>query len=429
MKLLTKNIDFIFLIFLLFITQGSLPLKIVGIFFVLTIRANALYYLNSFNLFYFSIIAYHLVYGSLCILFESFRYLPTYFLSLIFWVVSYISLSQVLYFFKKHTTIKVVKTIDTFFLINISIVIFQFIDIMYSYGSLNPYGVSTSAGDFIKSIYSNSSVNSIIMGFFAVMYLLRKKWTKGIFAVIILIMTTYMSGLIIFTVSIAVSLFLFSKIKLKYKALVIISGIAMLSIFKRVSPDNVTYVSRYISRIIANDDNVPFKIKSFRETFEYSISSLKSFVFGAGAGNFSSRSAFISSGDYVNWYPEFLTYAHKDFQDNHLALWNYDFRNPWDNNNNTANQPFSVYNQIIGEYGLIGVMLFLFFYIGFIFKKWKKLTFTKFLVISLAFYFVLDYWFEYFSVIIIFELLVMLDIKLNSEPETIAVAENNTPTH
>ena len=311
-----------------------------------------------------------------------------------------------------------VKTIDAFFLINVSIVLIQFIDIMYLFDSLNPYGVSTSAGDFIKSIYSNSSVNSIIMGFFAVMYLLRKKWTKGSFAVISLVMTTYMSGLVIFIISIVVSLFIFSKIKLKYKFLVIISGISMLSIFKKVSPNNVTYVSRYVNRVLANDDNVPFKIKSFRETFEYSTSSLKSFVFGAGAGNFSSRSAFISSGDYVNWYPAFLTYAHNDFQENHLALWNYDFRNPWDNNNNTANQPFSFYNQIIGEYGLIGILLFLIFYVGFIIKKWPKLTFTKFLLISLVFYFVLDYWFEYFSVIIIFELLVLLDIKLNSESET-----------
>jgi hypothetical protein len=418
MKLLFKNIDFIFLMFLLFLTQGSLPLKIVGIFFILTTRVNALNYLYSFNLFYFTIIFYHLVYGVLCFLFESFRYLPTYFLSLLFWVVSYISLSQVLYFFKKHTTIKVVKTIDAFFLINVLIVLFQFIDIMYLYDSLNPYGVSTSAGDFIKSIYSNSSVNSIIMGFFAVMYLLRKKWVKGSFAVIILTMTTYMSGLVIFIISIIVSLFIFSKIKLKYKFLVIISSISMLSIFKKVSPNNVTYVSRYVNRVIANDDNVPFKIKSFRQTYEYSTSSLKSFVFGAGAGNFSSRSAFISSGDYVNWYPDFLTYAHDDFQENHLALWNYDFRNPWDNNNNTANQPFSFYNQIIGEYGLIGILLFLIFYVGFIIKKWPKLTFTKFLLVSLVFYFVLDYWFEYFSVIIIFELLVLLDIKLNSKSET-----------
>jgi len=175
MKLLIKNIDFIFLIFLIFLTQGSLPLKIVGIFFALITRANALNYLHSFNLFYFTIIFYHLVYGIFCVLFESFRYLPTYFLSLLFWMVSYISLSQVLYFFKKNTTVKVVKTIDAFFLINVSIVLIQFIDIMYLFDSLNPYGVSTSAGDFIKSIYSNSSVNSIIMGFFAVMYLLRKK--------------------------------------------------------------------------------------------------------------------------------------------------------------------------------------------------------------------------------------------------------------
>ena len=260
MKLLIKNIDFIFLIFLIFLTQGSLPLKIVGIFFALITRANALNYLHSFNLFYFTIIFYHLVYGIFCVLFESFRYLPTYFLSLLFWMVSYISLSQVLYFFKKNTTVKVVKTIDAFFLINVSIVLIQFIDIMYLFDSLNPYGVSTSAGDFIKSIYSNSSVNSIIMGFFAVMYLLRKKWTKGSFAVISLVMTTYMSGLVIFIISIVVSLFIFSKIKLKYKFLVIISGISMLSIFKKVSPNNVTYVSRYVNRVLANDDNVPFKI-------------------------------------------------------------------------------------------------------------------------------------------------------------------------
>jgi hypothetical protein len=73
MKLLFKNIDFIFLMFLLFLTQGSLPLKIVGIFFILTTRVNALNYLYSFNLFYFTIIFYHLVYGVLCVLFESFR--------------------------------------------------------------------------------------------------------------------------------------------------------------------------------------------------------------------------------------------------------------------------------------------------------------------------------------------------------------------
>ena len=50
MKLLIKNIDFIFLIFLIFLTQGSLPLKIVGIFFALITRANALNYLHSFKI-------------------------------------------------------------------------------------------------------------------------------------------------------------------------------------------------------------------------------------------------------------------------------------------------------------------------------------------------------------------------------------------
>lgn len=418
MKLSLKNIDFPFLFFLLFITQGSFPLKIVGILWAITLGINALRHFHSFNQFYFFMILYHIIYGILYIFFESFRYTPTFILTLIFWVFSFISLSQISYFIKKNSLVKVVRTIDLFFVINILFVFFQYLYITYMYDSLNPYSVSTSAGDFIRSIYSNSSVNSIIMSFFSIMYFMRKKWQKGILALIALIMSTYMSGIVIFVGSIAFGLFLFSKVKIKYKILVIISGLIFVSLFNKVSPDNVTYVERYVNRVIKNDNNTPYKIKSIYETIEYSTSSLRSFIFGSGGGNFSSRSAFISSGDYVSWYPQSLLYVSEEFDRYHLGIWTHDFKNIWDNRNNTANQPFSFYNQIVGEYGLIGVIAFLLFYLGYIVKNRKKLIYSKFMVICLLGYFVLDYWFEYFSVIIIFELLLLLDLKLNSKVGT-----------
>jgi hypothetical protein len=417
MKISLKNIDFIFLTFLLLLTQGSIQLKIIAIFIILILRLRALAKVHKFSFFYFFIIIFHLVFGLFILIFSSYQYVSNYLLTLMFWMISFITLAQIAYFTKKHTLKTCLKTIDAFFLINVIVVFFQLLGLTYKFQSINPYGVTTSAGDFISSIYSNSSVNAMVMSFFCVLYFVQKKKKLGFLALIILLMTTYMSGLVIFLCSTLLSLFLFSRIKLKHKALIVITSFMAVIVFKQVSPNNVTYVTRYLNRIVKNDDNVPFKIKSFRQTFQYSTSSVSNFIFGAGGGNFSSRVAFIASGDYVSWYPDNLVYTSKEFQKYHLGIWNYDFNNPWDNRNNTANQPFSCYNQIIGEYGLIGVLLFIIFYGGYLYSNRKYLLFTKYAIICLLLYFVLDYWFEYFSVIVIFELLVMLDIKTNKIKE------------
>ncbi|MDW5289002.1 hypothetical protein [Formosa sp. PL04] len=248
------------------------------------------------------------------------------------------------------------------------------------------------------------------MSFFSLMYFMRKEWKKAFMAIITLLMTTYMSGLVIFLGLLLVSVYFFSKIKIKYKVLLLLFGFGFLFLFKEISPTNVTYASRYINRIIENDDNTPYKIKSFWQTGNYWSSSVKSFILGSGGGNFSSRAAFITSGDYVNWYPKNWSYASPEFVKYHLGIWNHDFGNPWDNINNTANQPFSFYNKIIGEYGLIGLCLYVFLYINFFVKNRNSLTYSKFMLVILLGYFVLDYWYEYFSVIIIFELLTLKDI-------------------
>ncbi|WP_053976509.1 hypothetical protein [Mangrovimonas xylaniphaga] len=407
------QIDFPFLIFLILAVQGNLQLKLLGLIFILLYRTKAFLTVHYLNLFYFTIILYHILYGSFNLFFETFSYLPSYLMVLFFWVFSFCALAQISFFFKINDPIKIEKTINLFFYFNIFFVVIQYILIVFEFKSINPYSVSNSAGDFIKSIYSNSSVNLIVMSFFCLMYFMKKEWKKALAATIVLIMTTYMSGLVIFLGLLLVSIYFFSKIQLKYKFLILLFGIGFLFIFKEISPTNVTYASRYITRIIKNDENTPYKIKSFWQTFDYWTSSVDSFIFGAGGGNFSSRTAFITSGDYVSWYPNSISYVSPEFGDHHFGIWKHDFRNPWDNINNTANQPFSFYNKIIGEYGLVGICLFLVFYINFFVRNGKYLTYSKFMLIVLLGYFLLDYWYEYFSIIIIFELLVFNDYYLN----------------
>lgn len=356
----------------------------------------------------------HLVYGGFLLIEKSFSYYPNYFLSLIFWILCYFILCQILYFIKNNSLKKIFRTIDLFFYFNCLVMLFQLFDTMLLYETWNPYGVTNSAGDYIKSIYANSSVNFIIMSFFSIIYLYQKKWQQGILAVIFLLMTTYMSGLVIFVGGIIVSVYLFSKVKVKNKVLIIIGALFLFFTFNYIAPSNVTYASRYIKRVVENGNDTPYKVKSFFQTMEYWTSSVRSFAFGAGGGNFSSRAAFLASGDYVSWFPQSMNYTSDEFKEYHLGIWKHDFNNPWDNRNNTANQPFSFYNQILGEYGLFGILTFVCFYLGYFFKKRKILTYSKPLLVTFAGYLLLDYWFEYFSVVVIFELLFLIEIKQNS---------------
>lgn len=407
-------IDYSFLVFLILIMQGSISLKIIGIVIISTVRFRANLYGHYFILFYFFIIIFHLLYGGYLLFFNTIFYFPNYLLSLVFWIICYTTLCQIVYFTKVNSLLRIYRTIDLFFIINSIIIAYQLIDMMLLYSSVNPYAVTNSAGDYIKSLYSNSSVNFIIMSFFSVFYLQRKKWKYGFVAVIFMLMTTFMSGLVIFLGAMIIGVYFFSRIKIKNKLLIVVWVMLFFLVFNYLAPSNVTYASRYINRIVENGDDLPYKIKSFYMTLEYWTSSAKNFIFGAGGGNFSSRVAFITSGDYVGWFPDTFTHVSEEFKEYHLSVWNYDFNNPWDNRNNTANQPFSFYNQIIGEYGLIGILIFINFYLGFIIKKWKVIAYSKFLLLALAGYFLLDYWFEYFSVMVFFELLLLIDIQCNS---------------
>jgi len=155
----------------------------------------------------------------------------------------------------------------------------------------------------------------------------------------------------------------------------------------------------------------PGKMISFFQTYNYLKSGKKNLLFGAGAGNFSSKLAFRSSGvQNFGSYPAKFRYTSKVFEKNHLKTFLYYF-NGDASKHSVLNYPTSVYNQILGEYGLIGALLFAIFYIGYFIKRYKQLTYGRYLIIALLAFFFMEYWFEMYSLIVFFELLMLLNLK------------------
>jgi hypothetical protein len=76
-----------------------------------------------------------------------------------------------------------------------------------------------------------------------------------------------------------------------------------------------------------------------------------------------------------------------------------------------ANSPNSTYDQLISEYGLAGLISFMGFYILFFLKRLKKHSVAIPLFIFMLGAFFIEYWFEHLSVVILFELLLLINIK------------------
>jgi cell division protein FtsW (lipid II flippase) len=134
-------------------------------------------------------------------------------------------------------------------------------------------------------------------------------------------------------------------------------------------------------------------------------------LFGNGIGNFSSRLAFKATVlDMAGQYPGKLKYINPDFLINHLYLYLY-FHSQEQSKHEASNTPDAVYFQLAGEYGIAGISLLLFLYFGFFIEHTRKKSFGLPFLLLLAGAFFAEYWFEQFSIVILFELLFFLDMK------------------
>ena len=132
---------------------------------------------------------------------------------------------------------------------------------------------------------------------------------------------------------------------------------------------------------------------------------------GAGMGQFSSKLAFRATGlKFAGSYPQKFVYINKDFRDNHLNLYlNYFTKDA--EVHSLMNTPDSVYDQLLAEYGIAGLICFFFLYAWYFIKTRKKKSYGLPMLMLLTGALFIGYWFEQLSVIIIFELLMFINIK------------------
>jgi hypothetical protein len=166
---------------------------------------------------------------------------------------------------------------------------------------------------------------------------------------------------------------------------------------------------------ISSDTNyhskLPGKIIALQQTINFFKQNPLKIVTGTGVGNFSSKLAFKTTGfNVAGGYPEKYIYLNPAFVSNHLDLYLYYFTKE-DGRHSIINNPNSVYEQVLSEYGILGLGTFIFFYLGFFIKKFKVATYGIPMIAFLSAIFFVDYWFEQLPIVVFFELLVFLNLK------------------
>jgi len=164
---------------------------------------------------------------------------------------------------------------------------------------------------------------------------------------------------------------------------------------------------------------IPGKLYALLQTGSYMISSPGRLLLGAGPGNFSSNLAIKMTGAGIHGsYPPDQIYVHHDFLEHHLYIWMYVYAHTREFQSVTQ-MPASVYSQLGGEYGIIGLGLFFILYIGYFLKRYRFGRMPLILTGMLMGYFFVDYWFEMISLTVLFELFMLADLFPRYNPRKI----------
>jgi hypothetical protein len=188
------------------------------------------------------------------------------------------------------------------------------------------------------------------------------------------------------------------------------------SILSPVEENMEEFIQRNADELTLSRDHyfnpkLPGKILAYQQTFDFFKQHPLKIFAGTGTGNFSSKLAFKTTGlNIAGGYPQKYIYINDDFLKNHLDLYLNYFTKP-DGFHSIANNPNSVYDQLLTEYGVFGLLAFFIFYLGFFLKDFKKLTYGIPLILFLSGIFFVDYWFEQLSIVVFFELLLFLNMK------------------
>lgn len=166
-----------------------------------------------------------------------------------------------------------------------------------------------------------------------------------------------------------------------------------------------------ISSRLVNQSKLPGKLVALQQSFHFLLQHPAGSFTGIGIGNFSSKLAFrATSMNLTGGYPARFAYISDDFKSNHLDLFLFYFTDK-DDYHSVINSPNSTYDQLLTEYGIAGLVSFVVFYIGFFTRGIEKRSPAIPLLLFMLGAFFIEYWFEQLSVVIFFELIVLLHVK------------------
>ncbi|MBN9384525.1 MAG: O-antigen ligase family protein [Chitinophagaceae bacterium] len=394
-------------------------------------------------------------------------------LGCVYWLLAMTAAWQVFSFVQGSDREKIHTTVSLFFLLNAGIMLLSLIRICLEAGALNPYNYEghhrkyfISTGDMISGIGLDSSVTAALISAFAVLYFLyrgRRDLSLLCFATTLLATSNTVNYLLLIVLTFC---FFFYSDRLQ-KSMILIFFIGGVIFSAKVSPSNQQYSRNLLGRLAGKNAYVepvpilharwdqfveskpvaaketklqhfmdqtypPDKVDSIKRQYKgWDLSGrriaweeLRRFfqkhparlLLGTGMGNFSSQLALRTTGLGVQGaYPEKQAYIHPFFRDNYLFLYLY-YHTRDEGQHSVINKPDSVYGQLLSEYGLIGLALFFIFYLAFfgrVFRlragKGAERNYGLPLLLMMLGAFFTEYWFEQLSVVILFELIMLLE--------------------
>jgi len=265
-----------------------------------------------------------------------------------------------------------VNALKVFVAVQIPFYTLQYLSLAVAYKTINIFAANSGAGDSLQgSVMGFSSIISVTMAFVTLLLLypyrsvpLRNRIYYAIISFILMVLTGYMTGVLLFICSIGVYVvirFLTQMILLRLnKKLVglivtLCFGALVLVI---IEWSNVLYTFELLSIITKKVEFV--KAKAVEVTFnEFSKEIGTGIVAGVGAGNYSSRASFITDGIYLERQPSYIPVTPSYFHQKYMAPFlEIQKKSGWVgglHTRSTINAPFCQLITIYGEGGLISL--------------------------------------------------------------------------
>jgi hypothetical protein len=438
------------------VAQHSLVIKCIGVLLLVLLNINLLKEINVFKIpLFYTIIP--------CLELLKFFFLDSDFskghsiqflVGMSYWLAALVICWIIYSTINSSKTTSVEKTLNFVVLVNFLFSIGQIVRICILEGVLNPYNTGhdhpygISSGDLIYGIFNGVHItNAFMCVFFAMFYVHKRKYGFLFFALVPLLLCGSNYASIVLFLVLGIYFLLSSRKAYVFKISAVILFV-FISFNCLVTPLNASYAYSKIAHIVfgktienelllskldnekrrwelqSGSSDYDFtkesgKKTSFKQTINFISSSPKYFLFGAGMGRFSSELAFnFSASSNHRLIKENLPKYESDlFATNHQQIYSF-LKGAHVGFHSESNKPFSTYNQLIGEYGVLGFVLFFTMYIFYFFKRVDSKNYAIPIMLALLFALNLGYYFEQLNLILLFEILMFLNIKERHQVKT-----------